>query len=384
MKYSPTILSISASFLAALLLAPAAALSEPSLDYFGDLRLGYFATKRQSRDDVETTDESLRLRARLGAQTSLSEAWHWRTRVAGRYTTDQDQARFWLKAWAPTRTGLDDGDATIDEFYFDYAPEGRDWSLRLGRFQGKFALPGVASKSFDRNDSPNVDITWTDGAHLQYRLGPTWRSHLVLQANASSGTGQAARAPLTFDDSGSRVTTFAALEATAPWGPLTQRLFAVTWMPDTLATDGLGATTRDDYFALTAKLFAEWPIGTGGMRGGIGGEAGWAPNTPVESVVNAGDNRSADGVARQFSFNLYDFAPGHHLAFVYGRAGAGWLISPDFRNNDRLQEIRYQWRFSRTWSMETRLRRREEIAVPEGAPRARIDDDFYLRFTKRF
>ena len=384
MKYSPTILSISVSFLAALLLAPAAALSEPSPKYFGDVRLGFFATQRQSRDDVETTDEALRLRARLGAQTRLTETWRWRARVAGRYTTDQDQTRFWLKAWAPTRTGLDEGDATIDEFYFDYAPEDSDWSLRLGRFQGKFALPGVASKSFDRNDSPNVDITWTDGAHLQYELGPTWRSHLVLQANASNGTGQTARAPLTFDDSGSRVTAFAALEATAPWGPLTQRLFAVTWMPDTLATDGLGAATRDDYFALTAKLFAEWPIGAGGMRGGIGAEAGWAPNTPVESVVNAGESRSADGVGRQFSLNLYDFAPGHNIAFVYGRAGAGWLLSPDFRNNDRLQEIRYQWRFSRTWSMETRLRRREEIAVPEGTPQARIDDDFYLRFTGRF
>ncbi len=376
--------NISAIVLSVLLAMPAAALAESSLKYFGDARLAFYATQRETRNGVESSDDGFRLRARGGAETQLSEAWKWRARVAGRYTTDQDQTRFWLKAWAPTRTGLDEGDATIDEFYFDYAPEDSDWSLRLGRFQGKFALPGVASKSFDRNDSPNVDITWTDGAHLQYELGPTWRSHLVLQANASNGTGQTARAPLTFDDSGSRVTAFAALEATAPWGPLTQRLFAVTWMPDTLATDGLGDSTRDDYFALTAKLFAEWPIGAGGMRGGIGGEVGYAPNTPLESVVNAGGGASADGKAHQFSFNLFDFAPGHNIAFVYGRAGGGWLISPDFRNNDRLQEVRYQWRFSKTWSMEARLRRRDEIAVPEGTPQVRVDDDFYLRFTGRF
>lgn len=375
---------ISAVALSTLLAVPAVALAEPSLDYFGDVRMAFYATKRESRDGVETTDEGFRLRARGGAEARLSEAWKWRARVAGRYTTDQDQTRFWLKAWAPTRTGLDEGDTTIDEFYLDYAPQDSDWSLRLGRFQGKFALRGVASKSFDRNDSPNVDITWTDGAHLQYRLNPGWRTHLVLQTNASSGTGQTARAPLTFDDPDSRITSFAALEATAPWGPLTQRLFAVTWMPDTLATDGLGATTREDYFAVTAKLFAEWPIGAGGMRGGFGGELGYAPNTPVESVVNAGSSASADGMAHQFSFNLFDFAPGHNIAFVYGRAGAGWLISPDFRNNDRLQEVRYRWRFSKTWSMETRLRRREEISVPAGTPQVRIDDDFYLRFTGRF
>ena len=375
---------ISAFLLSVLLAVPAVVLAEPSLKYFGDARLAFYATKRESRDNVETTDEGFRLRARGGAESRLSEAWKWRARLAGRYTTDQDQARFWLKAWAPTRTGLDEGDATIDEFYFDYAPVDSDWSLRFGRFQGKFALPGVASKSFDRDDSPNVDITWTDGAHLQYSVAPTWRAHLVLQTNASSGTGQTARAPLSFDDPDSRVTTFAALEATAPWGPLTQRLFTVTWMPDTLATDGLGATARDDYVALTAKFFAEWPIGAGGMRGGIGGEAGYAPNTPVESVVNAGDGASADGLAHQFSFNLFDFAPGHNIAFVYGRAGAGWLISPDFRNNDRLQEIRYQWKFSKNWSMETRLRRRDEIDVPSGTPQVRVDDDFYIRLTGRF
>lgn len=369
---------------ALLLAAPAAAAAEPSLKYFGDARLAFYASERTARNGVETSDEGLRLRARAGAEARLADEWKWRGRLAGRYTTEQDQSRFWLKTWAPTRTGLDEGDATIDEFYFDYAPAGGDWSLRVGRFQGKFLLPGVAAKSFDRNDSPNVDVTWTDGLHFQYRLTPGWRTHLVLQANASSGSGQVARAPLTFDDPDSRITSFLALEATTPWGPLTQRLFAVTWMPDTLATDGLAAATRDDYFALTAKMFAEWPIGADGMRGGVGVEIGYAPSTPRESVVGAGGSASAEGLAHQFSFNLYDFAPGHNIAFVYGRAGAGWLISPDFRNNDRLQEVRYQWRFSQRWSMETRLRRRQEVDVPAGTPKLRTDDDFYMRLTARF
>jgi cation diffusion facilitator CzcD-associated flavoprotein CzcO len=120
------------------------------------------------------------------------------------------------------------------------------------------------------------------------------------------------------------------------------------------------------------------------MRGGIGGELGYAPNTPLESVFNPGRSGDADGLAGQMSFNLFDFQPGHNITFVYGRAGAGWLLSPDFRNNDTLMEIRYQWRINKTWSMETRIRRREEIDLPPGTPDARIDDDFYLRFSGKF
>jgi hypothetical protein len=374
----------SVAVMALALLAATGALHAEPVNTFGDARFAFYASEREARDGTITNDEGLRLRLRLGAEKQLSDAWLLRGRLAGRFTTDQDRFRFWLKAWAPTRTGLEDGDSTLDELFLHYAPGGGAWSLRIGRFQSKFELMGVAAKSLDRNDSPNLDITWTDGLHWQYALTPKWRSHVVLQSNASNGTGQTARAPLSFDDGGSAVTTFAALESTMPLGPLKQRVFAVTWMPSALATDGIDAARREDYITLTAKLFAEWPIGDSGMRGGLGGEAGYAPNTPRESVMNAGTGSSADGWARTFSMNLFDFMPDHNIAFVFGRAGAGWLISPDFRNNDRLLEIRYQWRLSKTLSMEARLRRREEISLPPGVDDPRIDDDFYLRFSAKF
>jgi len=374
----------STAVLALALLAATGALRAEPVNTFGDARFAFYASEREARDGTITNDEGLRLRLRIGAEKKLSDEWLLRGRLAGRFTTDQDRFRFWLKAWAPTRTGLEDGDSTLDELFLHYAPDGGDWSLRIGRFQSKFELMGVAAKSLDRNDSPNVDITWTDGLHWQYALTPKWRSHVVLQSNASNGTGQTARVPLSFDDDASTVTTFAALEASKPLGPLKQRVFAVTWMPSALATDGIDAARREDYITLTAKLFAEWPIGDSGMRGGLGGEAGYAPNTPRESVVGAGTGSSADGWARTFSMNLLDFMPNHHIAFIFGRAGAGWLISPDFRNNDRLLEIRYQWHLSKTLSMEARLRRREEIDLPPGVDDPRIDDDFYLRFSAKF
>jgi hypothetical protein len=374
-----------ASIALCVVLASGPALAAETGDYkfFGDARIAFAASERETREgETLNREEDLRLRLRLGAETRLSEEWTMRGRLAGRYSTDQDNTRFWLKAWAPTRTGLEFGDATIDELYLDYLPVDGNWSLRAGRFQGKFALKGVASKSLDRYNSPNTDINWTDGLHLTYGTRSAWRSHLVLQTNASSGSGQVARAPLTFDDSGSRITVFAALEAAEPLGPLTQRLFTVTWMPSTLATDGLDAPARDDYFALTTKLFAEWPVGP--MRGGLGAELGYAPATPAAALYNPADTGDADGLAWQFSINLWDIAPGHDIAFVHGKAYAGWLLSPDFRNNDRLLEVRYEWRISSKWTMTARLRQRQEIKVPADTPQLRVDDDFYLRFTVRF
>lgn len=366
------------------LCVPAGTARGEPIETFGDARLSFFANEREARDGTETSDEGLRLRLRVGAETRVAEAWLLRGRLAGRFATEQDRTRFWLKAWAPARAGLEDGDATIDELFLRYAPAGGDWSLRMGRFQSKFELMGVAAKSLDRNDSPNVDVNWTDGLHLQYDLTPAWRSHLILQRNVSSGTGPLVRAPLVFDDSGSRVSAFAALESTVPVGPLKQRVLTVTWMPEALATDGIAAERREDYVAFTAKLFAEWPIGTGGMRGGLGGELGYATNTPLDPVVNARDSGSAGGSAHQFSMNLFDFFPGHNIAFVYGHTDAGWLLSPDFRNNDLLLEIRYQWRIAKNLSMEARLRRREELKLPAAAPQERIDDDFYVRLSAKF
>lgn len=351
--------------------------------FFGDARLLLAASQRDTRDGESLPrEEELRLRLRLGLESQLSDEWLGRIRLAGRYGTEQDDMRFWLKAWTPTPTGLELGDTTIDELYLHYGHHDGRWSARAGRFQTQFLLPGVAAKSLDRNDSPNTEITWTDGLHFTYGLDSAWRSHLVLQSNVSSGSGQVARPPLTFDDDSSKVTVFAAFESTEPLGPLTQRMFTATWMPATLASDGLASPVRDDYLALTMKLFAEWPIGP--MRAGVGAEYGYAPTTPAAAVFNPGTPGDVDGTAWQVSLNLWDFIPNHAVGFVQGRAEPGWLLSPDFRNSERLFEIRYQWRFAQKWSMEARIRERQEIRAPADRVQDRIDQDFYVRVTTRF
>jgi len=379
-----------ASVLPALLpaLLPLALLAGPAMgsewSYSGDARGGVFSTERDARNGSESDLTDVRLRLRFALERDLAPGWHFRARLAGRYGDEQDGSRVYLRGYAPTATGTELGDTTVDEFYVEYAPDGADWSLRAGRLQTKFELMGVAAKSLDRNDSPSTDVSWTDGLHWRYRGLPGWQGHVILQHNHRLGPGTTARPPLEFSEDGSRVAVFAGLEATEPSGPLVQRMVAVTWLPDALATFGEASGAREDYVAVTAKLAAAWPAGSGDRRWLFAGEIGHAPNTPRGSVVGTGASGSAGGTAWQASANLQDFAPGHHIGLVFGRADAGWLLSPDFRNNDRLAELRYQWKISSTLSMEARVRRREELDVPESALQPRVDRDVYARLTMKF
>jgi hypothetical protein len=113
-------------------------------------------------------------------------------------------------------------------------------------------------------------------------------------------------------------------------------------------------------------------------------EVGYAPNTPQQSALKLGGVERADGMAWQTSFNLLDILPNHSIGLVLGKADAGWLISPDFRENDRLAEIRYQWKINKSFSLESRLRERIELDKQTTAARRRDDTDYYLRLTYKF
>jgi hypothetical protein len=372
-----------ACLLCACLLLSSVTAAADGWEFGSDLRAGVFVNQRDTRsgDRDEVSEARARIRAALSRE--IAPGWRFRGRVAGRFGTEQEATRVFLQGHSPTPTGTRLGDVTLDELYLDYAPDAA-WSLRIGRFQTKFELMGVAAKSLDRNDSPSTDVSWTDGLHWRYRFDPGWQAHLVLQHNPARGSGTTARRPLDFADSGSRLALFSGLESTRALGPIVQRMIGVTWLPDALARDGVSAPAREDYLAITARLAAAWPIGADGRRWLLAAEAGHAPHTPRATVVGAGDGGHAGGNAWQASVNLENIRPGHHVGLVHGRADAGWLLSPDFRNNDRLVELRYQWRIRPNLSMEARIRRREEIDLPASAGQARVDRDLYLRLTTRF
>ena len=65
----------------------------------------------------------------------------------------------------------------------------------------------------------------------------------------------------------------------------------------------------------------------------------------------------------------------------YGRVGAGWLLSPQFRQNESLAEIRYQWRRSKDLALDIRVRRRIELEQLELSDQKQNEVDFYIRLT---
>ena len=339
----------------------------------GDLRGGWFASERTARDGTRTEADAFNARLRVAIERSLGEHWTVRTRVAGRFSSDQDGTSAYLRGYAPTPTGAAFGDVTLDEAYLGYQAPDNGLRVKIGRFQSAFAVPGVASKGLDRNDSPNIDIQWTDGVHLDMPVAGGWRGHVIGQYRHRKGSGGVAFAPLDFSDTGSRATLFLGLENKQRLGPITQRMLSVTWMPDSLATLGLANPARDDYVTVDARIAAEWPLGESGARFVTGAEAGYALNTPFDT----------DGMAWQVQASVYDFSPKHHIGIAVGRADAGWLLSPDYRPSDRSAEIRYQWQFLAKTSMEARFRERTELEHPAGTD-ARVDRDVYLRLTHKF
>lgn len=349
----------------------------------GDVRFGYVASETRARSGTETDADSLRARVRFRLRGDLGGGWQFSGRVAARLDTDQDNEEFWMRTYAPGPAGLEDGQGTIDEAYLEYRPAEAPWSLRFGRFQAAWGLDDVMKKSLDQNDSTNFDITWTDGAWLQWRASEDWTTHFIVRHNDRRGPTGTLRRPLGFSDSDSRVGVLAVAESKTAIGPLVQRVVTLNWLPSALHPYGVADPRTEDYLAVTAKATAQWPLGQGGTKLRLGGELGYAPDTPRREAVNSGTG-SADSLSWQASLNFMDILPDHDLGIVYGRVADGWLISSDFRPNDTLAEVRWVWQATPAWQIDARFRRREEIDLPATAPRARRDDDLYVRATLRF
>jgi len=349
----------------------------------GDMRTGFFSLHRDDRNGKEDTTDEFRLRLRPGVSAKFNEQWRAQARFAGRYSTDdRNDLHFEIFNSIPAEDGLRRGDSTLDEIYVEYRPD-KAWQLRVGRFQSKFELDGVAKKSLDRNDSPNTDITWTDGIQVKHKAANGWSTTAIVQYNDNEGATQVRHAPLNFREDGSRLSYFAGVENTQKAGPFVQRAVDVTWLPDALHSNGVGAGTVKDYWGMVGRLAAQWPMGAS-MKFMLAGEAGYAPNTPKRSVVKTGTSGDADGFAAQITFNFIDIIPQHSAGIVLGRAGAGWLLSPDFGPNANLAEVRYKWAIDKKQTLEARVRNREDIEQRVGSAFKREDVDYYVRYTYKF
>ena len=352
----------------------------------GDVRGGAYVIRTDNRNGTETKEEDLRVRLRAGVETRFNEQWQGTVRFAGHYADEMTEKRF---SFHTTNESRAFGQSTFDMFNIRYSPS-KAASITVGRMQTKFELDGVAKKSLDRNDSPNIDIDFTNGVHGTYSFDSGWKAHLILQHNPSLTKSQLGtapnilRGPLDFTDSQSRLSTFVALENKTKSGPFVQRAVDVTYIPEALLVTGSSSGGREDYVALVARTALAWPMGAGKQRFLLGLEAGYAPNTHRASAVSLAGSGEVKGYAWQTTFNLMEFAPGHSVGLVWAEAQAGWLISPDFRENERLVEVRHQYVFSKQLSMESRIRQRLELEQLTTAVRKRDDKDLYIRLTYKF
>ncbi len=226
----------------------------------GDFRPIADYLETDSRDGGSITDQVLGARLRIGADLGITPQLHLGARLAGTCFTSTDgdgcNPDFIVQLDAPTSSGLDNGQITFDELYLHLHKHERS-DVAFGRLQTRFVLrAGVFARSLDRNDSSNVNVTWTDGLHAVYRARNGWRSNFVVQRNASDGSGSVRRDPLDFASSRARNTWFIGFENEQPWGNIVQRGFDVSYLPDSLLKDGVANGRREDYWGIVGRVVA--------------------------------------------------------------------------------------------------------------------------------
>ena len=350
----------------------------------GDLRVGYERAETDFRDGSSTTDSSGRGRFRIGGSYGISEKLSVNARLATSCTSDECDPSLTLDPSLDTRSTVDQGTVTFDELYLHLFRR-EHFDVALGRLQTKFvARAGVFAKSLDRNNGHGFNINWTDGIHGTYHLEDESILHFIAEYNDSDGPSSVRRGPLDFTDSDARVSYFVAWETQNRLGPFTQRGLDISYLPSALLKDGLQTGPIEDYVGIVARFASVRDFGTRGTRWNVAAEIGYAPETPTHAAVGLPGEGDADGFAFTIAASLMDLRPNHNIGLNYGRADAGWLLSPQYRDNEELIEIRYLWRRSRTLALEFRVRWREELEQLESQTQKQDEVDFFARFTMGF
>jgi hypothetical protein len=346
-----------------------------------DVRVGYFQTEIDEQNNGSRSESFAAARWRLRNEVGISPYLRAVGRIAGICSSDECSPNLVLEDYIPTTNGMTDGDITIDEAYFQWFRLDR-FDLGLGRMQTKFvARGGVFAKSLDRNDSNNINVNWTDGLHATFRGKNGWVPHLILQRNSSDGPTNVRRGPLDFSDSAARITYFFAVESLKRTPLFLQRGLDISYLPKSLLKDGALSGRREDYYGVVIRSANRWPERDDGIRLRVAAELGYAPETQTLAAAGLIGDGDTDGLAWNVVLSLMDFKPNHSIGINYGQVGAGWLLSPQFRQNESLTEIRYQWRKTKSLALDFRIRKQKELQQLEFSDRKHEELNFFMRFT---
>ncbi len=350
----------------------------------GDLRLGYVFAGDNIPDGLFGETDIFRARWRIRSIWGITNRLRGVLRVAGTCSSEDCDPDFILQPELPASASRKDGQFTIDALFLQWFRTDR-FDLAVGRMETKFvARGGVFAKSLDRNDNNNMRVNWTDGLHGTFKAENGWESQMVLQYNSKDGPSNVRRYPLDFSDSRSRVSYFYGLENLQANRLLVQRRLDITYLPSSLLSNGQAKSRLEDYVAIVARVASRWPVRSEDWRIRLSTEVGYASNTPTKTaagIIGAGD---ADGLAWNITVSVMDFAPNHNIGINFGKTEAGWLLSPQYTDNERLFEVRYMWRPINHLTLDVRGRWRDELRqrIIEELDRDRFD--FYARFTWSF
>ena len=348
-----------------------------------DVRAAYFRSDEEDRFGVSDDNDDLTTRLRLEGNWNPSESVRLTARLAAICSTESCGVDSSFESGVAGNS-IEAGKITVDELFIHRFRTER-FDLALGRLQTKFVTRGgVFAKSLDRNNSSNTSINWTDGLHGTFKARRGWVSHLIVERN-DEDPGSVRRAPLDFSDGHSELTHFIALENIEPWRRIVQRGLDISYLPDSLLTDGIPAGRREDYWAVVGRMAARirLPTAPGERRLRIAGEVGYAPTTPTRQAAKTGTSGDTDGLAWNVSASLMEFARGHSIGLLYGRTGAGWLLSPNYRANERQIELRWSWRPDSDLVVDARVRKRSELDRLMTASQRREELDVFVRVTWR-
>ena len=149
-----------------------------------------------------------------------------------------------------------------------------------------------------------------------------------------------------------------------------------------LLVDGTLDGRREDYWGLVGRLMFRVPQRSEGFRDARGFRDRYTPETPTaEALSLPGD---VDPWAWDIVISAIDFTPRQSIGLNLARTGPAWFLSPQFRPNDALFEIRHQWRPKGLPLIETRIRWREDIGATHDRVAEAQTFDFYLRATWEF
>jgi hypothetical protein len=163
-----------------------------------------------------------------------------------------------------------------------------------------------------------------------------------------------------------------------------QRAIDVSYLPASLVIDEPGGQRVEDYWGFVARAAIRWPTRSNSWRLRMSGELGYAPTTQTKQAAGVVGSGDAGGLAWNISASIMEFLPSHSIGINYARTQAGWLLSPQYADNEELFEIRYMWRLRDRLTLDVRGRWRDDLAQPIIDDPMRDRFDFYARFTWSF